>query len=145
MAMGGGVRVGVGGEGGSKVCLMTTLNHRPKKISSRLLLISSNDVPAGWRALCQPYCHYDAPCSFLPLFWMTEWMFHATKFASTSLPPYPPPPHISSQPFLFLVWEVWLHILQKSSSLNVKILSVIWNDLQLPRTPRLKSEDEGIT
>lgn len=32
---------------GSKVCLMTTLNHRPRKISSPLLLISSNDVAVG--------------------------------------------------------------------------------------------------
>lgn len=74
------------GCGGSKVCLMTTLNHRPKKISSPLLLISSNDVPVGWRALCQPYCHYNAPFSLLLLFCVTEWMFHATKFALTSPP-----------------------------------------------------------
>lgn len=78
---------GHGGVGGSKVCLMTTLNHRPKKISSPLLLISSNDVPVGWRALCQPYCHYNVPFSLLLLFCVTEWMFHATKFASTSSPP----------------------------------------------------------
>lgn len=53
---------------GSKVCLMTTLNHRLQKISSPLLLISSNDVPVGWHAVCQPYCHYNALFSLFPLF-----------------------------------------------------------------------------
>lgn len=75
------------GVGGSKVCLMTSFEPQAKKISSPLLLISSNDVPVGWRALRQPYCHYNAPFSFLLLFCVIEWMVHTTTFASTSLPP----------------------------------------------------------
>lgn len=107
--------------GGQRAAWWQLWTTGQKKISSPLLLISSNDVPVGWHALCHPYCHYNAPFSLLLRSCVTEWMFHGSKFATTTNPPTPPGTAAHSHFYFSYEYDFTFD----RNAFNVEILSIV--------------------